>query len=242
MSGPWHLGMMCAFDIESTGPDPETARLVTACVAWVDGSGNTPPASRGWLVDPGCDIPEQATAIHGITTAHARENGVPAAAALPEVTGELIRAASAGTPVIAYNAPYDLTVLDRETRRHGMAAFGGELDAAKGTIVDPFVLDKALDPYRKGSRKLADVAAHYGVKAGEAHTAAGDAVTAARVAWKIAAAYPHVGRMSLTELHAFQVKAKAGQARSFQDYLRRTGSAEVVDGSWPLRAWTGEAA
>lgn len=237
MNAPWHLGMLCAFDTETTSADPEAARLVTACIAWIDGSGNTPPASRDWLVDPGCDIPEQATAIHGITTAHARENGTPTVTALPEITGELTRAASALAPVIAYNAPYDLTVLDRETRRHGMPAFGAELDAAKATVVDPFVLDKALDPYRKGSRKLTDVAAHYGVRAGEAHTAAGDAITAARVAWKIASAYPHVGGMSLTELHAFQVKAKAQQARSFQDYLRRTGSAEVVDGSWPLRAW-----
>lgn len=242
MSEPWHLGVMCAFDVESTGSDPETARVVTACVAHVDGSGVIPPESETWLLDPGCDIPAEAAAIHGITTEHAREHGKPPAAALADISGAILRSARAGTPVVAYNAPYDCTVLDRETRRNGLDPFGPEFEDAKGTVIDPLVLDKALDPYRKGSRKLAAACAHYGVRIDGAHDAAADAIAAARVAWAIARRYPHVGRMSLTELHAFQVKAKRDQARSFQAFLRSQGSSEVIDPSWPFKPWTEEAA
>ena len=57
MSEPWHLGIMAAFDVESTGPDPESARIVTACIVHVDGSGQIPPQPQTWVIDPGIPIP-----------------------------------------------------------------------------------------------------------------------------------------------------------------------------------------
>lgn len=242
VNSPWHLGMLCAFDTETTGADPESARLVTACIAYVDGTGKIPPEPRNYLIDPGCEIPAEAAAIHGITTEHAREHGEQPGPAVHEISGELLRSAAALIPLIAYNAPFDFTVLDRETRRLDLKPFGPEMEDAKGLVVDPYVIDKAVDPYRKGRRTLGAVAEFYGVKADRAHDAAGDAITAARVAWKIAHRHPHIAAMSPTELYAFQVKAKRDQARSFRDYLRRQGSTEQVDESWPLRPWTREAA
>jgi DNA polymerase-3 subunit epsilon len=176
--------------------------------------------------------------VHGITTEHARTHGLPAAQAAGEVAEVLLDAAASGIPLVVYNAPYDLTLLDRECDRHGIGPFALHLDQAKVLVIDPLVLDKALDRFRKGSRKLGDVAAHYGVTAGEAHNAAGDALTAARVAWKIAVTYPMVAAMTWTELHAFQSAKYAEQARSFADYLRRQGKdaeAAKVDTAWPWR-------
>lgn len=242
MNNPWHLGMLCAFDTETTSAKPETARIVSACIAYVDGSGKIPPESQEWLIDPGIDIPPDVTAIHGITTEHAREHGQLPARALLEISGELLRSSAALIPVIAFNAPFDFTLLDRETRRHGLEPFGPELENAKGVIVDPYVIDKAVDPYRPGKRTLANVAGHYGVRAEGAHSASGDAITAARVAWKIAADYPHIGNMSPTELHAFQVKAKRKQAASLREHFRKQGKSEPVYDSWPLHPWSAEEA
>lgn len=233
---PWHLGVMLAFDTETTGPDPETARIVTACVAHVDGSGLIPPESENWLIDPGCEIPEEATAIHGITTEHAREHGQPAAAGLKDIAGAVIRSARAGIPIVAFNAPYDLTVMDRETRRNELEPFTEQFPYA-ATVIDPFVLDKHLDPYRKGRRTLTATCEHYGVKFDGAHDAAADAIAAVRLAWKLAKVYPQLAAMELVDLHKLQVKAKADQAASFQDYLRKQGKTEVIDGSWPIKAW-----
>lgn len=239
---PWHLGMLCAFDTETSGTDPESDRLVTACLAWVDGSGQKAPEVREWLAWPEVEIPEAATAVHGITTEHAREHGFPSALVADEVASALVRSAAAGMAIVAFNASFDLTLTDRETRRHGLDPLGPGLEEAKALVVDPYVLDKALDPYRKGKRTLADVAAHYRVRQEGAHTASGDAIAAARIAWKIAALYPHIARMTATELHAYQVQKRQEQAASFRDYLRRQGRDEPVDGSWPLRPWDLEAA
>jgi DNA polymerase-3 subunit epsilon len=42
-------------------------------------------------------------------------------------------------------------------------------------VVDPLVIDKWLDRYRKGSRKLEAICAHYGAVLDEAHDADFDA-------------------------------------------------------------------
>lgn len=237
MPEQWHLGMLCAFDTETTGTDTESDRIVTACIAHIDGIGSGTPVVREWLVDPGIEIPEKAASIHGITTEMARAEGTSPAWAVAEICEELIRAADDLVPIVAFNACYDLTLLDRECRRNGVGPLGPVLDEAKALVVDPFVMDKALDPYRKGKRTLTAVAAHYGVKQDTAHSAAGDAVTAARVAWVIAARNPHVARMTATELHSWQVKARREQARSYADHLRKQGTPKQVDGSWPWTPW-----
>lgn len=223
---------MVAFDLETTGPDPKQARIVTACVAVIDGSGAEAPSFRTWLVDPGTEIPAEAAAIHGITTEKARADGQPAADAVPDIALALFRAAGPDVPVVAYNASYDLTVLDRELSRNGAAVRpSGDL-----AVIDPYVLDKHLDRYRRGSRKLTAACAHYGVRLDGAHDASFDAVAAARVAWRIARTFPAVAAMTLAELHELQVKARAEQAASLEDYLRRQGKPDRVDRCWPVCA------
>ncbi|MFV2194782.1 exonuclease domain-containing protein [Nocardiopsis sp. LOL_012] len=231
----WQTRPMASFDIESTGLDTATDRIVTAALWRIDPAARTKDVTT-WLIDPGVDIPQAATDIHGITTDHARSHGRPAAEAVPEIGAALRQAAVDGLPVVVYNAPYDLTLLSAELERHGAGAdFDGLL-----RIVDPLVLDKRADTYRRGSRKLVDVCAHHGVRLDEeqAHGAAADALAAARLAWKLAAAHPHLAQMGIDELHTAQAAWKAEQAASFQDYLRRKDPQAVVDGSWPLAART----
>jgi DNA polymerase III subunit epsilon len=204
----------------------------------VDGAGVMPPEAETWLIDPGCEIPGEATAVHGITTEHAREHGEVPGPAIGDISGAVLRPARAGVAIVAFNAPYDLTVMDRETRRHGLVPFGGEITGA--LVIDPFVIDKHLDPYRRGKRTLTAVCGHYGVRIDGAHDAESDAIAAAELAWKLAQVYPQLAAMSLPELHDLQVKAKADQAASFQDYLRKQGKTEVIDGSWPIKIWTGD--
>lgn len=237
MSKPWHLGHLAGFDLETTGISVEDDRIVTACVAMVDGSGKSAPQVRNWLACPGIDIPDEVAKIHGITTAEAHENGLPAVQVIAEVAGAVLEAASQGIPVIAYNAAFDLTMLDRETRRYGLDPLGPALDSPDTLIIDPFILDKGLDRFRKGSRTLTAVTAHYGVKLEGAHSADGDALAAARLAWKIAATYPAVAAKSPAELRAYQVRAYAEHAA----FLLRTGRGDPGD-AWPWRPVAAEAA
>ena len=78
----WHR--LAVFDLETTGIDVQTSRIVTANVSVIGVDGH--PVSRlDWLANPGVDIPEQATAVHGITTQTAVADGRPAAIVVYEI-------------------------------------------------------------------------------------------------------------------------------------------------------------
>lgn len=223
----WHLGRMAGFDIESTGPDPLTARIVTACI--VQCGGGQPVIAANWLTDvDGQDIPDEAAAIHGITTAKAHADGVDLRQAVEELLGSLAQVILAGVPVVAMNARYDLTLLDREAERYGFDPLPA------GPVIDPFVIDKHVDKYRKGSRKLTALCEHYQVPIGDAHTADADAVAACRVAWRQGTMHPPLAEMGLEQLHRAQTEWAAEQAASLQAYFRKKDPAAVVEGAWPL--------
>jgi DNA polymerase-3 subunit epsilon len=233
---------MLSFDLETTGIDVETARIVTACTALVDGSGTVAPKVTQWLANPGVDIPEQATAVHGITTEHAREHGDEPANVVAEILAVLHDAWEAKTPLVIFNAPYDLSVMDREARRYDTVTLSKLCDGKVGPVIDPYVLDKMLS-YRKGSRKLVDQCEHYGVRLDGAHDATQDALGAARVAYKIAEKFPKYGEMHPSVLHGLQVQAKAEQAESFREYLKGKGRPYGdVRPEWPLVPFEGQAA
>lgn len=220
---------MTAFDLETTSPDPETARIVTACVARIE--PGRPPQVGNWIVDPGIEIPAEATAVHGITTEHAQEHGIAPALAAAAITAELRSAWTAGVPVVIMNASFDLTIMDRELRRH-MDLSLGEI----GPVIDPMVMDRALDKWRKGKRTLTDLCLHYQVKLDGAHTAAGDCLAAARVAWRMAQIFPQIGEMSLDELFTQQQEWRSEWAADFVQYLQKQGKdASDVSGEWPMR-------
>jgi DNA polymerase III epsilon subunit-like protein len=223
----WHLGRMCGFDLETTDVDVEQDRIVTACV--VQCGGGQPTVSASWMADPGIEIPEGAVKVHGITTERARAEGKPAAEVVADVLAALGQAITAGIPIVAMNAPFDLTMLDREARRHGLAPL-----PAGFPVVDPLVLDKHVDRYRKGGRKLVDLCAHYGVPIGDAHTADADAIAACRVAWRIGNNRPDMAVLPLESLHGQQVAWAAEQAAGLQEYFRRKDATAVVRGEWPL--------
>ncbi|OZM74022.1 DNA polymerase III subunit epsilon [Amycolatopsis antarctica] len=229
----WHTKKLVAFDTETTGVDVESDRIVTAAVLEID------PLEGGivrheWLINPGIDIPAEATAIHGITDAMAAEGRDPGEA-VAEIALHLGAAWMEMTPVVAYNASFDLTLLDRELRR-----YRGE-GLWHGSVIDPLVIDKHFNRYRPGSRKLVDVAKHYRIALSEmdAHGAAADALAAARIAWTQARwYYPEISRMRLPELHANQEQWHAEQAASLADYFHRQGrhsDADSVSLDWPLR-------
>ena len=234
----WHLGRLAGFDTETTGVDVEQDRIVTACI--VEVGGNTPPLTANWLLNPNVDIPEAASAVHGVTTEKAKAEGQDAAEGIAQIVAGLTQVVLAGTPLVVMNAPFDLTILDREARRYGVTplsdAVGDDL-----RVVDPRVLDKRVDPYRKGKRTLTDLCAHYRVALDGAHSADADAVAACRVAWRIASQHGEIGTALLEELQFQQVHWAAAQAASFQAYLRKSDPDAVVDGSWPLRPVGGAA-
>lgn len=223
---------LAGFDLETDSPDPEDARIVTACVGIANAGGWTP---KNWLLQPDRDIAESASAIHGISTEMARLDGVPRDQGLREIRDALTAAWASGAPVVIFNAPFDTTTTDRELRRIG------EPGLTCGPIVDPLTIDKATDKWRKGSRKLFDVAAHYGITLDGAHDATADALAAARLAWVLAARLPAELQDDLDALTEWQRDQYREQRLSFAAYRRKRG--EPLDDEstdWPIRALTAQ--
>ncbi|MEU2112729.1 exonuclease domain-containing protein [Streptomyces sp. NPDC019507] len=230
----WITGALAAFDLETTGTDIETDRIVTAAVVRLEPDGAL-STERTWLLDPGVVIPEEAAEIHGISTEHAREHGVPASFAIEEITQAVAEALHAGTPLVVMNARYDLSLLDRECRRYGLEPLSERLGAVPSPVVDPLVIDKHVDKYRKGKRALHALCAYYGVPLADAHDARADAVAAARVVRRMGEKHQPIGVMSLADLQDLQVRAAAEQSASLQAYLRRTTNpTAVVESAWPI--------
>lgn len=204
---------------------------MTATVSLV--GGGLPIDSTSWLADPGVEIPEAATGVHGVTTDEAREQGRPAPEVVREIVEVLADATAQGTPIVAFNARYDLTMLDREARRHDVIPLSER--GHDVLVIDPLIIDKQLDRYRKGKRTLTAVCQVYDVALSEddAHAADADAIAAARVAWRMGERLEelHVG---LEELHASQIIWAAEQAESLEDYFRRQGRPEPVERDWPI--------
>ncbi|MEU1973721.1 3'-5' exonuclease [Microbacterium sp. NPDC019599] len=220
------------FDLETTGVDVTSDRIVTAHVGVLD-AGGTVLTARDWLADPGVPIPEGATAVHGLTTEHARAHGRPARDVVGEIVDALRGILDAGIPIVAYNAPYDFSLLKNEAVRHGV-----EPILAPAPVIDPLVVDKAYDRWRRGKRTLTVVAQHYAVRLDGAHEASADAVAAGRVAQALAERYAPWLPASAHELHTRQISWARAQAASLTEYfisIGRLDPDETVDGSWPIR-------
>jgi DNA polymerase-3 subunit epsilon len=259
----WHLGRFAALDTETDGVNPRDARIVTAAVILCGNGAAT--QSHTWLLKPTRPIPPETTAIHGITTDQATADGMDHATAVDLIAAELCLSIRAGCPVVGQNVVYDLTVLAHELARHELPSLEQRLGGPVQPVIDTLVLDKALDRYRKGSRKLDALVAHYRVRLDGAHDATLDALAAARVAWRIGTlgviaadeqawemtgldeklreGYRRVAAMSLHELHHTQVGWALEQAESFRAYRKRKGEPyEDITGEWPLRPAASDAA
>lgn len=245
MSEPWWTRRMVAFDVETTGTSLEESRIVAAAVVFC--GGGEPTESHLWLADPGVEIPEGATAVHGITTEHAKAFGRPAAEVIAEMLAA-IESRPGGAPVVAMNARFDCTILDREARRYGLTPLGVNRPLL---VVDPLVVDKHLDRYRRGSRKLDAMCAHYGAALDQAHDASSDALAVARLAWAIAAkgrAVRRRGDIELEEirvewervrgdlpaLHDAEQRWARVQAEGLQRHFASQGRPERVEAAWPV--------
>jgi len=177
--------------IETTCLDVERARIVQYTI-----NEEAPVNVAGGESEP------SAFDVHGLDG-----TGVPTVEALSAIMAAIYGEWSKGGAIVAYNAPFVLTVIDRELKRANC-----ERLSIRGLVVDPFVLDKGLDPYRRGSRRMPDVLDHYGVSCLRA--------LAGRM----------VDRPLPKDLMKYQADFRRVWARGLSKHL-----GEPVDASWPVK-------
>ena len=110
--------MYLFFDTETTGKDPHTARMVQ--LAWSCFNSECKEIeSKAVLIQPnGFEIPEDTTAIHGITTKMATDEGIPLKEALVDFMAQLKQVEF----LIAHNIAYDIGIIRNELKREELEA------------------------------------------------------------------------------------------------------------------------
>lgn len=191
----WLDGPLYALDTETTGTDPEAARVVQVSL-W---ESTAPGRGRPWtrLIDPGVPIPAEATAVHGITDEKAQREGHDPAETLLGLHVMLYSAAWDRVPLVAHNAAYDLTILDREFRRH----IGEELPA-RLIVLDTLCLYRRFD-WTTGGRSLGRLAERHGITF-PAHDAEADALASLRLLHVLAAMNDTLPLIPAADLHEAQ--------------------------------------
>jgi DNA polymerase-3 subunit epsilon len=176
-SAPWIDHPIAFLDVETTGRNPNSDRLVE--VAVVIGQGGEVLARHSWLINPGRPIPAESTAVHGI-----QDQDVADKPSFVEVVSEILVALAGAIPA-AYNASFDRGFLLAELERaqvrpeNPVPAMRREVD-----WIDPLTFAREL--YKKEeSRALGDMAALLGISLVQAHRATDDAEAALKVLYAL---------------------------------------------------------
>jgi DNA polymerase-3 subunit epsilon len=165
-----------SIDTETTGRDPAVDRVIElGCVVF---RGAEVVGRKGWLINPGCPIPAEATEVHGI-----RDEDVAAQPSFADVLPEYLEFVAGCLP-LAYNAAFDRDFLQAEIGRLEARAGSAEQlpPAARGNVawLDPLHWARELQKEER-SRALGDVCARLGIQLERAHRATDDAEAAGRV-------------------------------------------------------------
>ena len=157
---------IAVIDLETTGTDIETARIVSIGIVFIGEDGKVGRAEE-LLVNPGIPIPSEASAVHGITDEMV--SGCP----IFREQSESILAKLRGCDLAGFNIEkYDLPILRKEFARAGVV----------GAFVDAKVIDTMVIYHKNVRRDLSAAVQYYLNRSHEgAHSAIDDAKATAEI-------------------------------------------------------------
>jgi len=136
------------------------------------------------------NVPPQAQAVHGYSRKFIQENGIQ-----PHQAHSLFAEYAGGTPLAAYNLPYDYDkVLMPEWKRLGLGT-----SIPRGFCVMRLT-QKLLNPSPAGNYKLQSLRSHFRLPERSAHSAVGDVLTVVDLIELVL--LPHLQRLELRDANA----------------------------------------
>jgi DNA polymerase-3 subunit epsilon len=191
-------------DTETTGLDVTQDRILSIGAVRLHGARIYRSAAMDRLVQPGCDIPAQSTAVHGITDAMVAD-----AEAFTAVFARLARLIE-GTVLVGHNLAFDIAMLRSECHLAG-------IPWPDPPSLDTLVLAAALDP-ESTDHTLDGLAVQMSVDVRGRHTALGDALVTAEI---YARMLPRLAAAGVTTFGAAQTFS--GRAKHIADRQRAAG-------------------
>lgn len=240
----WYDGILLGFDLETTGVDPFTALPVSYSFVFshINEDGVRIYDDDDYhVVDPGIPIPADAAAIHGITdeiliSLKPLGGVIELDKAIYWIGLRLLWAAKKGIPIVGMNIAYDLTIIATQLRLlDGPGLF-------LPNVLDIYVIDKFIDKYRKGSRKLSALCKHYGISTKKLHNASSDALATIMILETMLDRYPSL-KMPIDQLFALQKKWRHQQQLELSKYFVNQGNNPIARGlwEWPIMKGNGNA-
>ena len=211
------------FDLETTGIDIATARILTSSLVWF-ARGSFRPLTN--IVNPGVPVPPESTAIHGMTDEYIQENGGDPVTTIAQVRQHIDEAWNNGTPLVGHNISYDLGVLNEELKRYSMEPL-----RVFGPVLDTMVMHRMC-----GNRKasLAVTAEAYGVVNESAHSSEADTIATLKILNGMKQR-PSLANKTLRDLYREQQSFHYLWAQDLQSYFHRIGKYDQVNGQWPVQ-------
>lgn len=208
----WVTEGFVAFDTETTGVDVAADRIVTAAaIVFRDG---VEADAREWLIKVDIDIPEAASAVHGVTNDISQSQGQDQIAALTDIRDFLV---NQQLPIVCFNSQFDRAILEANLVRVGLPGVGGVPD------ICPYVIDKQMDKYVKGKaqRRLQPTVARYGLELREDdwHGALADSRITGLLLLAQERRYPHLFTTDPEELAQAVALWREEQDASFKAWL-----------------------
>ena len=163
------------FDLETTGFDPRSDRIVQFALVGSDTDGSH--LNTHSLVDPGIAIPIESTRVHGI-----EDGDVRGAGSFGEHIDSISRLIE-GSVIVGHNVlAFDWRFMEVECSRIGR-------DVPEPlAIVDTLVIARRFGV--PGRHKLGVLCERYGIRLERSHRADADAGATLLLLWKLMGAYP----------------------------------------------------
>ncbi len=221
--GGWHQQSLASLDLETTGVDPHTDRVLS--YALLDDRGH----DVSGLIDAGVEIPAASAAVHGLS-AEVLAGAPSPVVAIGAIAAWVQDLVDRQVGLVVFNASYDLTMLHAEAERWGVE----QPDWSRLLVVDPYVVDWGIERGGLGPRKLTDVAAYYGVSLDNAHDATADAHAAREITYEIGLRHPVVAAGTLADLMHRQRGWYAERAADWNRYAQRVGRSLDDPDGWPF--------
>lgn len=163
------------FDLETTGFDPRSDRIVQFALVGSDTDGSH--LNTHSLVDPGIAIPNESTRVHGI-----EDGDVRGAGSFGDHIDSISRLIE-GSVIVGHNVlAFDWRFMEVECSRIGR-------DVPEPlAIVDTLVIARRFGV--PGRHKLGVLCERYGIRLERSHRADADAGATLLLLWKLMGAYP----------------------------------------------------